>query len=49
MSTTEQGNNNKDLENTNQNFTAAYESNVDKSLDPVVFHSAKKINIISGA
>ena len=41
----EQGNNTKNLDG-GQDFSAAYESSVDKSVDPVVFHSAKKINII---
>jgi len=44
MSVTEQGNNNKELEG--QDFNAAYESSVDKSAEPIKFHSAKKINIV---
>ena len=40
----EQGINNKDLETAD--FSAAYESTGEKSNEPVVFHSAKKINIV---
>ena len=43
----EQGNNNKDLETAD--FSAAYESTGEKSSEPVVFHSVKKINIVGGA